>query len=136
MRASHLRGGMDLGKALAEGLRQTSAGAVDGSLLALLTDGGSDRGESVLTQDRNKVRGGVEAGSASAEDGCVLRGRRCEPAAVARYRLSWYGPMRRRGWAATLLSDGALPMHSSFWMRLRRGEKIRRVRLEATVTAR
>jgi hypothetical protein len=32
-----------------------------------------------------------------------LRGRRCEPTAVARYRLSWYGPMRRRVWAATLL---------------------------------
>jgi Ca-activated chloride channel family protein len=50
VRASHLRGGTDLGKALAEGLRQASAGGVDGSLLVLLTDGGSDRGESVLTR--------------------------------------------------------------------------------------
>ena len=46
VRASHLRGGTDLGKALSAGLGQSVA---DGTNLILLTDGGSDRGESVLT---------------------------------------------------------------------------------------
>ena len=47
VRASKLRGGTDLGKALAAGLAQAGA---DGSILVLLTDGGADRGESVLTR--------------------------------------------------------------------------------------
>jgi len=45
VRASHLRGGTDLGKALAAGLTQCDA---ENSVLVVLTDGGSDRGESVL----------------------------------------------------------------------------------------
>jgi Ca-activated chloride channel family protein len=45
VRASRLRGGTDLGKALAAGLAQCDA---EDSVLVLLTDGGSDRGESVL----------------------------------------------------------------------------------------
>jgi Ca-activated chloride channel family protein len=45
VRASHLRGGTDLGKALAAGLAQCDA---DNSVLVVLTDGGSDRGVSVL----------------------------------------------------------------------------------------
>jgi Ca-activated chloride channel homolog len=47
VRASKLRGGTDLGKALAAGLKQSDA---DGTILVLLTDGGADRGESVLTR--------------------------------------------------------------------------------------
>ncbi len=45
VRASHLRGGTDLGKALAAGLAQCNA---DNSVLVVLTDGASDRGLSVL----------------------------------------------------------------------------------------
>ena len=45
VRASKLRGGTDLGKALATGLAQTSN---DNTTLVLLTDGGADRGESVV----------------------------------------------------------------------------------------
>ena len=45
VRASHLRGGTDLGKALAAGLAQCDA---EDAVLVVLTDGGSDRGESVL----------------------------------------------------------------------------------------
>jgi Ca-activated chloride channel family protein len=47
VRASRLRGGTDLGKALAAGLAQCDA---EDSVLVVLTDGGSDRGESVLPQ--------------------------------------------------------------------------------------
>jgi Ca-activated chloride channel homolog len=47
VRASKLRGGTDLGKALTTGLKQADA---DGTILVLLTDGGADRGESVLTR--------------------------------------------------------------------------------------
>jgi Ca-activated chloride channel family protein len=47
VRGSKLRGGTDLGKALAAGLAQSNG---DGTILALMTDGGSDRGESVLTR--------------------------------------------------------------------------------------
>jgi Ca-activated chloride channel family protein len=46
VRASKLRGGTDLGKALNAGLKQCT---VDNCALALMTDGGSDRGETVLT---------------------------------------------------------------------------------------
>ena len=55
VRASKLRGGTDLGKALAAGLAQTSALSpteADHAALVLLTDGGSDRGETVLS---NKI---------------------------------------------------------------------------------
>ena len=45
VRASHLRGGTDLGKALAAGLKQCDA---DDSALVVLTDGGSDRGATIL----------------------------------------------------------------------------------------
>jgi Ca-activated chloride channel family protein len=55
VRASKLRGGTDLGKALETGLAQAEmaphgAGADDVPILVLLTDGGADRGESVLTR--------------------------------------------------------------------------------------
>jgi len=45
VRSSRLRGGTDLGKALASGLKQCDAG---NSILVLLTDGNSDRGASIL----------------------------------------------------------------------------------------
>jgi Ca-activated chloride channel family protein len=45
VRGSRLRGGTDLGNALAEGLRQCDAA---NSVLVLLTDGGSNRGLSIL----------------------------------------------------------------------------------------
>jgi Ca-activated chloride channel family protein len=48
IRSSRLRGGTDLGRALAAGLAQTEAGT--NSVLAVLTDGDSDRGETVLTR--------------------------------------------------------------------------------------
>ncbi len=47
VRASKLRGGTDLGKALAAALAQAGTGTGDASLL-LFSDGGSDRGETVL----------------------------------------------------------------------------------------
>ena len=47
VRTSKLRGGTDLGKALAAGLAQCDT---DGTIVVLLTDGGADRGESVLTR--------------------------------------------------------------------------------------
>jgi Ca-activated chloride channel family protein len=47
VRASKLRGGTDLGKALTAALTQSDT---DGAILILLTDGGADRGESVLTR--------------------------------------------------------------------------------------
>jgi Ca-activated chloride channel family protein len=46
VRASKLRGGTDLGKALSAGLKQCTA---DNCVLVLLTDGGADRGETVVT---------------------------------------------------------------------------------------
>jgi Ca-activated chloride channel homolog len=46
VRASKLRGGTDIGKALTMGIKQCD---VDNCALILLTDGGSDRGESVVT---------------------------------------------------------------------------------------
>jgi Ca-activated chloride channel family protein len=45
VRASHLRGGTDLGKALTAGLVQCDA---ENAVLVVLTDGGSDRGVSIL----------------------------------------------------------------------------------------
>lgn len=51
VRSSKLRGGTDLAKALAAGLAQTaslSPSQADRTSLVLLTDGGSDRGETVL----------------------------------------------------------------------------------------
>jgi len=45
VRASRLRGGTDLGKAMSTGLAQCDA---ENSVLVVLTDGGSDRGASVL----------------------------------------------------------------------------------------
>jgi Ca-activated chloride channel family protein len=45
VRASKLRGGTDLGKALATGLAETTN---DNTSLVLLTDGGADRGETVV----------------------------------------------------------------------------------------
>ena len=45
VRSSKLRGGTDLGKALAAGLKQCDA---NNSILVVLTDGGSDRGASIL----------------------------------------------------------------------------------------
>jgi Ca-activated chloride channel family protein len=45
VRTNHLRGGTDLGKALAAGLEQCDA---EDSLLVLLTDGDSDRGATIL----------------------------------------------------------------------------------------
>lgn len=45
VRNSRLRGGTDLGKALAEGLKQCDAA---NSVLVVLTDGGSDRGKTIL----------------------------------------------------------------------------------------
>ncbi|MGD0796171.1 MAG: VIT and VWA domain-containing protein [Acidobacteriaceae bacterium] len=55
VRASKLRGGTDLGKALTAGLAQAELAPHDPAgdvapVLVLLTDGGSDRGESVLTR--------------------------------------------------------------------------------------
>ncbi len=47
VRASKLRGGTDLGKALTAALKQCTS---DNCALVLLTDGGSDRGESVVTR--------------------------------------------------------------------------------------
>jgi len=46
VRASKLRGGTDLGKALTAGLKQCDA---ENCALVLLSDGGSDRGETVVT---------------------------------------------------------------------------------------
>jgi len=46
VRASKLRGGTDLGKALTAGLKQCAS---DNCSLVILTDGGSDRGETVTT---------------------------------------------------------------------------------------
>jgi Ca-activated chloride channel family protein len=55
VRGSKLRGGTDLGKVLAAGLAQADmaphdAAGDDAPILVLLTDGGADRGESVLTR--------------------------------------------------------------------------------------
>ncbi len=47
VKASKLRGGTDLGKALTAGLKQC---AVDNCVLVLLSDGNSDRGESVVSR--------------------------------------------------------------------------------------
>ena len=46
VRASKLRGGTDLGKALSEGLKQCT---MDNCVLVAMTDGESDRGETVVT---------------------------------------------------------------------------------------
>jgi Ca-activated chloride channel family protein len=46
VRASKLRGGTDLGKALSAGLKQCT---MDNCVLVLMTDGESDRGETVIT---------------------------------------------------------------------------------------
>ena len=48
VRASHLRGGTDLGKALTAGLSQST---LPNSNMVLLTDGGSDRGASVVGRE-------------------------------------------------------------------------------------
>jgi Ca-activated chloride channel family protein len=47
VKASKLRGGTDLGKALTAGLKQAAAA---NSVLVILTDGGSDRGETVVSR--------------------------------------------------------------------------------------
>jgi Ca-activated chloride channel homolog len=46
VRASKLRGGTDIGKALSDGLKQCAA---ENCALVVMTDGGSDRGETVVT---------------------------------------------------------------------------------------
>jgi Ca-activated chloride channel family protein len=50
VRSSKLRGGTDIGKALSAGLKQCAqSGSGDNCTLVLLTDGGSDRGDTVVT---------------------------------------------------------------------------------------
>ncbi len=88
VRASKLRGGTDLAKALAAGLAQSTD---DHTTLVLLTDGGSDRGETV-------VPGKIAAQYATRwkqsahppAHGCACGGRRCESDAAAECVAQWW----------------------------------------------
>ncbi len=81
VRQSKLRGGTDLGRALEAGLAQATD---DNTTLALFTDGGSDRGETILpAKIAAQVPGALEAVAAPAAYGRVRRGRRREPHAAA-----------------------------------------------------